>query len=397
MGRYLKEVLKRLQQEVSKNFQGLEQDKWLLTMLREDEWWLRSTRASRVCKKLQLEPQFYTEETKMYLRDIKVWLPDVQWGHKGLPPCPCCKSAAGVIVHGFRDNHFGRRVCSLDGHYYVISRRYKCTTCQTEAQEQKKRAMREAQSAGLRLATGDNEDNDSEVDNEDIPFPEDLDEDDGERGRHQHEGGDGSADCASDGDGDGDSDVEARPHAATRRQFPSYTFMAHDVRSRQLLPHGYGNDFPAFFTHRSGVDLRILDLVRPLCDKGVRPDAISDILLELHTKAYFRAYEKREHLLAEKIQGLHAQGDFPMFSTFHDRTKYAGAVPTGRYLSTVYKQYARSIAHHLVNEVMRLSIPFVCASGVCGAFNKLLLCPSAPTTIRSSCAHLPLQRLLRAC
>ena len=113
MGRYLKEVLKRLQQEVSKNFQGLEQDKWLLTMLREDEWWLRSTRASRVCKKLQLEPQFYTEETKMYLRDIKVWLPDVQWGHKGLPPCPCCKSAAGVIVHGFRDNHFGRRVCAL--------------------------------------------------------------------------------------------------------------------------------------------------------------------------------------------------------------------------------------------------------------------------------------------
>ena len=63
-------------------------------------------------------------------------------------------------------------------------------------------------------------------------------------------------------------------------------------------------------------------------------------------------YEKREHLLALKMEsGLYSVGDFPMFSTFQDTSKYAGAVPTGRYLSSVYKQYARTISHHLANEV----------------------------------------------
>ena len=34
--------------------------------------------------------------------------------------------------------------------------------------------------------------------------------------------------------------------------------MGCDLRSRSLLPHGYGDDFPAFFTHRSAVDKGVL-------------------------------------------------------------------------------------------------------------------------------------------
>ena len=325
MGVYLKAVFMRLKYEVSHTVPALER-KWLTDMLKDNDYWVLSARAKEVCKTLNLN--IYTEETKYYFRDIKVWLPDVPFGdEKGTPPCGCCGSAANVVIHGFRDNYFGRRVLSLDGHYFVISRRYKCTTCEKEAKELRSAALRVAQAAGLGVLGADHDGADDDgADDEDQQdlFPNDSD------AEEQGEGG----------------------QAHVRRKPPSYTFMAHDARSLQLLPHGYGNDFPAVLTWRAGVDKRIVDLLRPLSDKGVRHAAISEILLELHTKAYWRTYEKREHLLAVKMEsGLFQPGDFPMFSTFQDPSKYAGAVPTGRYLSSVYKQYARTISHHLANEV----------------------------------------------
>jgi len=322
MGVYLKAVFMRLKHEVSGAFPALER-KWLTDMLKDNDYWVLSARAKEVCASLRLN--IYTEETKYYFRDIKVWLPDVQFGNeKGTPPCGCCGSAANVVIHGFRDNHYGRRVLSLHGHYFVISRRYKCTECEKEAQELRSAAVRAAKAAGLGVVGADDDGGDDDGGDDEDP---NLDDDDAEEER---EGG----------------------QAHVRRKAPSYTFMAHDARSLQLLPHGYGNDFPAVLTWRAGVDKSIVDLLRPLSDKGVRHAAISDILLELHTKAYWRTYEKREHLLALKMEsGLHSVGDFPMFSTFQDPSKYAGAVPTGRYLSSVYKQYARTISHHLANEV----------------------------------------------
>ena len=51
---------------------------------------------------------------------------------------------------------------------------------------------------------------------------------------------------------------------------PAYTFMGYEQGARTGLPHGYGEQFPAFLTYRAGVDLQLVDLMRPLCDKGVR-------------------------------------------------------------------------------------------------------------------------------
>ena len=288
MGQYLKAVFMRLKYEVSTKFVGLEENKWLLDMLKDDDWWLRANFAHRVCKRLKLQ---YTEENKFYFRDIKVWLPDQQWGLKAMPPCVLCKSAANVNVHGFRDNHFGRRICDIDGHYFVISRRYKCTECAKHAKQQQAQALMRAEAVGLhvqgrqRVLDGGDDDDDrrarEEEENDNVnPFSDDRDV--------------GDEKCTE----------------------PPYTFMGYDLRSRQLLPHGYGNDFPAFLTYRSGVDLRIIDLLRPLSDKGVRHHAVSEILLEFHSKAYFRAYEKREHLVAEKMEGgFHVQGDFLSWTT----------------------------------------------------------------------------------
>jgi hypothetical protein len=138
MGEYLSAVFRRVQHELHKDFSALG-ERWLLNMLRDNDWWLRSSRAMDICQKLGViknEPAYY--------RDIKVWLPDEQFGAEGTPPCATCKSAANVRILGFRtNNNFGRRICALDTHYFIISRRYYCTGCKLKAQCER-RALKEA-------------------------------------------------------------------------------------------------------------------------------------------------------------------------------------------------------------------------------------------------------------
>ena len=121
-----------------------------------------------------------------YYRDIKVWLPDEQWGPEAMPPCVECKSAKEVGVHEYRSNHCGRRITSLDSHYFVMSRRYICHACKRTV----KAAKDAAKEAGL---------------------------------------------C-----------VEEEEEGASAP--PQYTCMGYDARSRERLPHGYGDEFPAFLT-----------------------------------------------------------------------------------------------------------------------------------------------------
>ena len=64
-----------------------------------------------------------------------------------------------------------------------------------------------------------------------------------------------------------------------------YTFMGYKPRARELLPFGYGDEYPAFHTYRGGLDRCVIDLMRPLFNKGVRPEALSSLMLEMHTKA----------------------------------------------------------------------------------------------------------------
>jgi len=76
-----------------------------------------------VCHKVGLE---YSEPA--YYRDIKVWIPDVQFGRDAMPPCPHCKSMMHISPHGWRVNHDARRVTDLFSHYSIMSRRYICST-----------------------------------------------------------------------------------------------------------------------------------------------------------------------------------------------------------------------------------------------------------------------------
>ena len=130
MGAYIYHVHKRLKYELGNEIKGLE-EKWLLNFLRKkgNGWWIRSGHAEFLCSKIPgLE---YGEQS--YYRDIRVWLPDQQYGAHCMPFCGTCKSNESVGPHAFRDNHFSRTVIGLNQNYYLISRRYICHQCTRDA------------------------------------------------------------------------------------------------------------------------------------------------------------------------------------------------------------------------------------------------------------------------
>jgi hypothetical protein len=93
-------------------------------------------------------------------------------------------------------------------------------------------------------------------------------------------------------------------------------------------------------------------LMRPLFNKGLRPEAMSELMLELHSKKYFKDYIHREQVIKQSRGTIGFQPHAnELFSTFGDKSKYAGCVPTGKYLSDVYKLFSASIREHLSKEV----------------------------------------------
>ena len=103
-----------------------------------------------------------------------------------------------------------------------------------------------------------------------------------------------------------------------------------------MMPYGFGEEFPAFLTYQAGVDKVLIDLMRPAFDKGMRPEAFSMLLLELHSKKYHSDYIKREHSL-ERLRLLGADiSEKKLFSHFGDKMQYDSLVPRGKYLLSVY-------------------------------------------------------------
>ena len=120
---YIYNVHERLKYELGNTITALE-EKWLLNFLKKKEngWWIRKENAEYICKMI---PELkYGEQS--YYRDIRVWLPDQQYGDFCMPFCGACRSNENVGAHGFRDNHFSRTVIGLKENYYLISRRYIC-------------------------------------------------------------------------------------------------------------------------------------------------------------------------------------------------------------------------------------------------------------------------------
>ena len=87
-----------------------------------------------------------------------------------------------------------------------------------------------------------------------------------------------------------------------------YTFMPWNRSCLPLFRHDRGEKFPAFLTWRAGLDKMVVNMLRPLLDGGMRPERVSSLLLELHSKkltdqCLSHEYEmKRQALVCEFLQ-----------------------------------------------------------------------------------------------
>ena len=295
---YSKHIQIRLQSETAsqgRNVLPALEKKWLIAYLQAHDWWIRRYDAKSICKQLGIDFQ-----EGSYYRDVKIWLPDVQWGKDCTPVCPNCDTNCNVSFHAWRSNHYGRKIIGMKENYFTLSRRYKCSKCYEDHIKWKSDMQRVATEQGAR-----------------IEFV-------------------------------GDEQAQSK----------NYTFMAWNSRSLQMMPYAYGEKFPAVLSHRSGLDKLVVDLMRPLFDKGVRPEALSNILLELHSKQYTTYFIEREQALQKSRTGMGAGGNAAinneMFSEFSDKAKYDGTVPTaGRYLTQMYKKIHNKMKRFLELEVKK--------------------------------------------
>ena len=283
----LKAIEQRLQYKIKDNDELV--DKWLLKLLDDNDWWVRKCHIPKVLKKLRLKAQ-----PLAYYRDIYVWLPDVRhWMTTSgtcMPCCPNCKSNKRVGPHAFLDNHFGRVVVDLSETYYVLGRRYICLECKNKSQQLK---------AVLREAAAENNITIGEMRDDEV----------------------------------------------------LYTFMGWNDKSSPLFPCSIGNKFPAVLTWKKGLDKKIVDRMRPLYDSGCRPDRLSALLLEMHSRRFFQLCIEHEYELA--CTRTLTQQSYEPLGDFGDKKKYNGLVPTGKFLAHVYKVYHSSIRHYLDLEVKK--------------------------------------------
>lgn len=295
---YRKAVQKRLQAELAtqgKNMLKALERKWLLEYLKVHNWTIHDYDAEYICKMLNQKSKVITFDEKWYYRTIYVWLPDVRWGKECTPVCPRCDSNKDVSFHCWRDNHFGRKIISLDTNYFIMSRRYICKKCKDDYVKLTDELKQRAEDAQV-----------------DINLKEEKE----------------------------------------KIEF-NYTFMAWNERCLQRLPCGYGTKFPALLSWKSGVDKMIVDMMRPLCNSGFRGESFANMLKELHTKRHANDFIEREKI-NEKFRLL--EQDMPykgLFSDFGDKTKYNGTLPTGAYLYQMYKQNHKSFARHMDLEVKK--------------------------------------------
>lgn len=267
---YLNAIQRRLKDELSQKKGAIGVRPWLLQELKKFDWMLPIHRAGYICNQLGIN---YYEIG--YYRNVYVWFPEDQWGNQFLPPCPNCRTNDCVKVHAFPD-HVARHVFTLQSCYYIMTKRYKCTTCFAAA--------------------------------------------------------------------------DAEPDKSKK---PSKTFMGWDERILPIYNYGRGYRFPAYFTHRSGIDKSLLDLLRALTPRGIRPETFSDIMTEVQGKEYTKQMIDREYLLASGIEkGTIRKGT--LFSSFCDKVYYNGLIPTGKYFQSIIVKFGKTIRSFQDNEMKKL-------------------------------------------
>jgi hypothetical protein len=98
--------------------------------------------------------------------------------------------------------------------------------------------------------------------------------------------------------------------------------------------------------------------MRSLFVKGVRPEALADILLENHAKRFTEEGINQENDTLFRSRGIRAPKK-ELIGEFGDKRKYRGLVPTGRYLAHVFKTHHVTIGPYMYKEVKKRGARFL--------------------------------------
>jgi hypothetical protein len=115
----------------------------------------------------------------------------------------------------------------------------------------------------------------------------------------------------------------------------------------QLEP-GLAASFPAFFTHRSGIDKTLMTLIRAGVAHHMSSSAWSKVLRELHVRWHDLQELNYLHAVTLEISRSCSLGQdstqmYEPFSAFDDRSGWAGRSPSCWYINTIYQDYMEHI------------------------------------------------------
>ncbi|KAJ7213263.1 hypothetical protein C8J57DRAFT_1602153 [Mycena rebaudengoi] len=119
----------------------------------------------------------------------------------------------------------------------------------------------------------------------------------------------------------------------------------YDEKILEQLPSHLRSEFPAFLTHRSGIDKTLMTLVRSTIAAGLTPNAWERVLRELHVHNRDLAELSYLHALKACAPASLPSPLIP-FSMFSDRDGYAGFSPSRWYINTVFVEYMGHIKPH---------------------------------------------------
>ncbi|KAJ7662182.1 hypothetical protein DFH06DRAFT_1325495 [Mycena polygramma] len=104
------------------------------------------------------------------------------------------------------------------------------------------------------------------------------------------------------------------------------------------LPKHLANEFPAFLTHRSGIDKKVVTLIRTGIAQALTPHAWERIFRELHVRNRDLGEQAYVHALKAADPSRLPKKLVP-FSLFGDKKGYAGFTPSRWYINSVYIDY----------------------------------------------------------
>ncbi|KAJ7452542.1 hypothetical protein FB451DRAFT_1374025 [Mycena latifolia] len=118
----------------------------------------------------------------------------------------------------------------------------------------------------------------------------------------------------------------------------------YDPNIMEQLDPGLAASFPAFLTHRSGIDKSVMTLIRAGMANSMNSNSWAKVLRELHIREKdLRELQYLYAIMRERAGIKHPDKAYEPFSDFEDQSEYAGFSPHRNYITAVYVDYMNHI------------------------------------------------------